>query len=104
MSEAPPFNLQLESESMFGEQDSQRLCARCHQADPQPWDCYCRACRQAYTRAWRAANPERDRELSAAERRRAGKPERKPAGPRPDIRLPLKQVRLILTETPDGRL
>ena len=101
---APLFTCELESESMFGENSSTRLCPRCQQTPPQPWDCYCQPCRHAYTRAWRKANPERTRELRTAARRRAGIPERRKPEPRPATRLPLRQLRFILTEVPDGRL
>lgn len=103
MGPGPLFAHQLEQNSRSRESSS--TCARCQQADRQPWDCYCQACRQAYTRAWRLANPERTRELKTRARRRAGIPERnKSAGPRPELRLPLRTVRQILMEVPDGHV
>jgi len=87
---APFFAQQLESNSR-----SLESCARCQQADRRPGDSYCRACRQAYTNAWRHANPERTRELQAQARRRAGIPERKFWGPRPELRVRLKEIRRV---------
>lgn len=76
------------------------LCSRCQQCPRQPSDSYCHPCRQAYTRNWRAQHVERMRELRAAERRRKGMAERKPAEPRSNLRVSLRAIRRVLEVQP----
>jgi hypothetical protein len=60
---------------------SEKFCARCRESKPSGafsrnpgsgdgLDWWCRVCRNAYTRAWRAENRERARELSRRGNRR----------------------------------
>lgn len=75
---------------------SLELCSRCQQCPRQPGDSYCHPCRLAYTRNWRAQHVDRVLELRAAERRRKGMVERRPAGPRAGLRVSLRSIRRVL--------